>query len=54
MVKFGIREKCLGSLKTYHVDSLYRFRRTVIDEVKTDIFILKQEYHTKENNTKIQ
>ena len=36
---FGIREKCLGLSNTSNVDSLERFKRSVVDKVKTDICI---------------
>ena len=54
IVTLGIRKQCLGFSNTSHVDSLDRFRRTVVDKVKIDICMLKQKYHSKENNTKIQ
>ena len=40
IVAFGIRKK-LGFSNTSHVDSLDRFRRSVVDQVKTDICIKK-------------
>ena len=39
IVIFGIKEKCLGLSNTSHVESLYRFRDTVFDKVKTDVCI---------------
>ena len=39
IVKFGIREKYIGFSNTSHVDSLYRFRRSVFDNIKKDICI---------------
>ena len=42
IVTFGIREKFIGFSKTSHVDSLYRFRRSVFDKVKSDICILQK------------
>ena len=54
IVTFGIREKYIGSSNTYHVDILDRFRRSVVDEVKTDICILQKGYDSKENNMKIK
>ena len=36
IVTFGIRGRCLGFSITYHVDSLDRFRRSVVDKVKGD------------------
>ena len=47
IITIGIREKCLGFLNTYHVDSLDRFRISVFDELKTDKFILQISYHSK-------
>ena len=40
-------------LKTSHVHSLYRFKRSVVDEVKSDICTLQIVYDPKENNMKI-
>ena len=34
---------------TYHVDSLDLFRKSVVDKVKTDVCIKKNENHSKEN-----
>ena len=45
MVTFGIREKCIGFSNTYHVDSLDRFRVSVVDKVKTDRRFLQKCYH---------
>ena len=39
---------------TSYVDSLYRFRISVVDQVKSDICILQKGYYSKENNIKIQ
>ena len=39
IVTFGIREKKLGFSNTSHVDSLDRFRRSVVDKVKSDVCI---------------
>ena len=39
---------CIGFLNTSRVDSLYRFRKTVVDKVKVDISILKKQKHSKE------
>ena len=36
IITFGIGGLCLGISNTYHVDSLDRFRKYVVDEVKTD------------------
>ena len=41
IVTFRIREKCIVFSNTSHVHSLYRFRRSVVDKVKSDICILK-------------
>ena len=41
IVKFGIREKCLVFSNTSHVESLYRFRKSVVDNVITYICIIK-------------
>ena len=54
IVTFGTSKKCLGFSNTSHVESLDKFRRSVVDKVKTDICILKQGYHSKENNMKIK
>ena len=43
-----------GFSNTSHVDSLDRFRISVVDEVKTDICILRKGCDSKENNMKIQ
>ena len=37
IVTFGIREKCIKFSNISHVDSLYRFRISVVDKVNTDI-----------------
>ena len=47
IVTFGIREKCIGFSNTSRVDSLDRFRISVVDELKTDKFILQISYHSK-------
>ena len=39
IVPFGIRGLFLWFSNTSHVDSLDRFRKSVIDKVKTDVFI---------------
>ena len=36
IVTFGIKEKCLGFSNTSHVENLVSFRRSVVDNVKTD------------------
>ena len=42
----------LGSSNTSHIESLDRFRKSVVDKVKIGICIFFN--HPKENNTKIQ
>ena len=54
IITFGIIEKISGLSNTSHVYSLDRFRRSVVDKVKTDTFIKKNQYHLKYNNIKIQ
>ena len=44
----------MGLSNTFHVDSLDRFRVSVVYKVKSDIFILQKGYDSKENNMKIQ
>ena len=46
-ITFFIRENCLGFSNAFHFDSLYRLRRSVVDNVKTDICIFKNIYHSK-------
>ena len=41
-ITFGIILLCLGSSNTSHVDSLDRFRKTVVDKVKFDIRFFKR------------
>ena len=41
IVKISIRDICLDSSNTSNVDSLGRFGISVVDKVKTDIFIKK-------------
>ena len=50
----GLKEKCIGSSKNSLVDSLEKFRRSVVDKGKSDICILQKGCDSKENNTKIQ
>ena len=52
--KFGIRKKCIGFSKISHVDTLYKFRRSVVYIVKWDICILQKGCDSKGNNMKIQ
>ena len=54
IVEILIREKFIGFSNTYCVDSLDRFRRSVVDKVKKYICILQKGYHSKENNIIIQ
>ena len=54
IVTFGIRGFCLGVLNTSDVDSLDRFRKPVVDKLKTDVCIKKKENYPKENNIKIE
>ena len=42
IVTFGIRGRCLGFSNTSRVDSLDRFRRTVVEKVKTYICLKKK------------
>ena len=44
IVTFGIREKCIGFSNTSHVDILDRFIRSVVDKVKSDIFLLQKVF----------
>ena len=39
IVNFGKRGLCLAFSNTSHVDSLYRFRKSVVGKVKFDIHI---------------
>ena len=39
IVTFGIRGLCLGFKNTYHSDRLYRFRKSVVDKVKIEVYI---------------
>ena len=52
IVTFGIIGLCLGFSNIYHVDSLHRFRKSVVDKVKIDVSFFLD--HSKENNIKIQ
>ena len=47
IVTSGIREKYIGFSNTSCVDSLDRFRRSVVDNVKSDIFVLQKGYDSK-------
>ena len=42
IITFGIMGFCLGFSNTTHVDSLDRFRKPVLDKVKTDVYIKKR------------
>ena len=44
IVTFGLREKWIGLSNTSHVDSLDRFRKPVVDKVKSDICLLQKVY----------
>ena len=46
IVTFGIREIYIGFSNTSHVDSLDRFRRSVVDKVKLYICILQKGYYS--------
>ena len=50
IVTFVTKEKCLGFLKTYRVESLDRFIISVVDKVETHIYISKKEYNSKPKN----
>ena len=45
---------CLGFSNISHVDSLYRFGKSVVDKFRTALCVLKKYYDSKENNMKIQ
>ena len=44
---FVIIESCIGFSNTSRVDSLDRFRISVVDKVKTDICILQKDFDSK-------
>ena len=44
---FGTREKYIGFSNNSRVDSLERFRRSVVDKVKSDICILQKSCDSK-------
>ena len=44
IVTFGIRGLYLGFSNTSHVDSLYRFRKSVVDKVKFDIRLFNNNH----------
>ena len=48
IVTFGIRENFIGLFNTSHVDSLDRFRRSVVDKVKSDICNLQKGCDSKD------
>ena len=52
IIKFG-GKFYLGFLNTSNVDSLDRFRKTLVDKVKPDISISKKQNHSKEEKTRI-
>ena len=43
IVTFGIRGLCLGHSNASHVDSLDRFRKSVVYEVRIDVCIFKRD-----------
>ena len=47
IVNFGIGGLYLGFSKNSHVDSLDRFRISVVDKVKTDVCIYKKYHNSK-------
>ena len=53
IIKFG-GKFYLGFLNTSNVDSLDRFRKTLVDKVKPDISISKKQNHSKEEKTRIK
>ena len=54
IVNFGIGGLCLGFSNTSHVDSLDRFIKSFVDNIKTDVCIFIKENHSEENDMKIQ
>ena len=52
IITFGIRGFYLGFSNTSRVDSLDRFRNSVVDKFKTEVCVFK--YHAKEDNMKIK
>ena len=54
VISFGKRGFCLVFSNTSHVDSLYRFRKSVVDKFKLDISILMKQKHSKEDKIKIK
>ena len=42
IVTFGIRKKCIGFSNTSHIDTLEKFRKSVVDKVKSEICILQR------------
>ena len=53
ILAFGKRGLCLGFSNTSHVDILDMFRKSDIDKVKIDVFVVFF-CHSKDNNMKIQ
>ena len=47
IVTLSKKEKLLGLSDTSHVDSWKSFLRTVVVKAKTDLWLLKEEYHSK-------
>ena len=54
IIAFGKRGFCLGFSNTSHVDSLDRFRKSVVEKFKLDINILMKQKHSKEKKIKIK
>ena len=53
IITFGIIGFCLGFSNTSHVYSLDRFRKIVVGEIKTDLWIVLKDLNEK-NYMKIQ
>ena len=53
MITFGKRGLCLGFSKNSHVDSLDRFKISVVEKVKLDIYHLTKQKHSKEEKMKL-
>ena len=48
IITFVIIGLCSGFSNTYHVGSLYRFRKSVFEKVKLDLYHLMKHKHSKE------
>ena len=46
IINFRKRGFCLGFSNTYHVDSLERIRKSVVNMVKLEIIILTKQKHS--------